>query len=302
TIMGGVPGYTYAWSNGATTEDITGVPAGDYFISVTDANGCVTPPNIPISVGQPDSLAVTLDQITDNQCADDSTGAIDITVSGGTMPYSFLWDNGATTEDLTGLPNGSYTGTITDANGCELVSPALAVANTDSLPEGSFAYMPVGGVNYNVDFSSSSPNATSYAWDFGDSNTSTDPNPSHSYATNNDYVVSLTITNDCGSVTITDTVSVTQVGIEDNLLSQNVKIYPNPNQGIFEVNFDRLDLEDVTIQVYSMEGRRVYSQEIGTIRGLYSHQVNLPENIAKGVYMLHINTAKANLRKRFLLN
>ena len=298
TASGGTGTYSYNWENGPMTQNLSGLTAGAYVAVITDENGC----NVftPITnVNSPDSLGVTA-QIMDNVCATDSTGAIDVTVSGGTAPFSFMWSNGETTEDLSGLANGSYSGIITDANGCELTSPALDIFNTDSMPTASFDHIPVG-VDYSVDFTSASPNGTSYAWDFGDSTSSTDPNPSHVYASNDSYVVTLVVTNDCGSVTITDTVSVAQVGIENDLLGQNVKMFPNPNTGTFEINFDQLDLENVNVRVFSIDGKRVYEKELGNINGFYRHQVILPSSLAKGIYMLDIQTEKSALRKRFIL-
>ena len=115
TVSGGTSPYTYLWSNGATTEDISGLAAGNYTVTITDANGCTT--NMPITVGT-DNVTITATPVVTNTTCTASIGAINITVSGGTSPYTYLWSNGATTEDLTGLAAGTYTVTITDANGC----------------------------------------------------------------------------------------------------------------------------------------------------------------------------------------
>ena len=127
TVTGGTPPYTYNWSNGATTQDLDGLSAGDYTGSVTDANGCTA--SATLTVDEPTALdlsAVT----TDVLCAGDETGAIDLTVTGGTPPYTYSWSNGATTQDLDGLAAGSYTGTVTDANGCT----ASAMVTINELP------------------------------------------------------------------------------------------------------------------------------------------------------------------------
>ncbi len=122
----GVAPYSFAWSNGSTDEDITGLVAGSYTGTVTDANGCTTVAG-PIVVAEPDALNINLDSFQNVGCTGDGTGAIQITVNGGTAPYSFLWSNGATDEDLASLPAGSYTGTITDANGCTTVGGPLDI-------------------------------------------------------------------------------------------------------------------------------------------------------------------------------
>jgi hypothetical protein len=116
TVTGGTMPYYFAWSNGATTEDLSGLVAGCYTVTVTDALSCETTGTYCIT--QPDQLIVT-GQKTDALCYDDCNGTIDLTVTGGTMPYYFAWSNGATTEDLTGLCDGTYFVTVTDANSCD---------------------------------------------------------------------------------------------------------------------------------------------------------------------------------------
>ncbi len=121
-VIGGTAPYTYLWSNGATDEDITGLAAGSYTGTVTDANGCVyvTPAGVPVS--EPSSIAIAVDAVMNATCNGGTNGSISITTSGGTAPYTYLWSDGSTDEDAVGLMAGNYTGTITDANGCEIVA------------------------------------------------------------------------------------------------------------------------------------------------------------------------------------
>ena len=116
TVSGGTTPYTYSWSNGETTEDIDGLTGGDYTVTVTDAYGCVVSETYNVPESQD---VVTLEaDITPVTCAGSSNGAIDLTVSGGTTPYTYSWSNGETTEDIDGLTGGDYTVTVTDAYGC----------------------------------------------------------------------------------------------------------------------------------------------------------------------------------------
>jgi gliding motility-associated-like protein len=117
TVSGGVLPYTYSWSNGADTEDISGLAAGQYGLTVTDFNGCEK--IISITLTEPQVLAASATSIDATCSAND--GLIDLTVTGGTTPYSYEWSNGATTQDISDLVYGDYTVTITDANGCELI-------------------------------------------------------------------------------------------------------------------------------------------------------------------------------------
>ncbi|MFS4494024.1 T9SS type A sorting domain-containing protein [Maribacter sp. 2308TA10-17] len=117
TVAGGTTTYAFLWSTGETTEDINGLTAGTYNVTITDANGCETTDSVTIT--QPDAALSSSTTQIDVLCFGDATGSIDLTVSGGTSAYTFLWSNGATTEDLSGLTAGTYDVTITDANGCE---------------------------------------------------------------------------------------------------------------------------------------------------------------------------------------
>jgi gliding motility-associated-like protein len=133
TVTGGTAPYSYSWSTGAVSEDISGLPAGVYTVIVNDANGCMTFAMDSISVA-PSTIVVT-SNVTDMNCNGD-LGNIDLTVVGGTAPYTFLWNNGSLTEDLTGLTAGIYIVTVTDANGCSTIhadtitSPHLPVMDT----------------------------------------------------------------------------------------------------------------------------------------------------------------------------
>lgn len=127
TVTGGLLPYTYSWSNGASTQDLTGVSAGTYALTVTDATGCsayqsVTVQNVTSGITQTYGNAV--DEICSN-----GTGSIDIQISGGQLPYSYTWSNGATTQDQTGLSAGTYSCVITDANGCSISTPVYSVNN-----------------------------------------------------------------------------------------------------------------------------------------------------------------------------
>ena len=113
TVTSGEAPFTFLWSNGATTEDLTGLCAGTYTVVVTDANGCTTEVTVEV---EEDPLEITLTGNT--ECIPDCSGEITTTVEGGTAPYTYLWNNGATTANLSGLCPGLYTVIVTDANDC----------------------------------------------------------------------------------------------------------------------------------------------------------------------------------------
>jgi hypothetical protein len=99
-VSGGVTPYTYSWSNGSTSQNLTNVAAGTYTVVVTDANGCKK--TSVITLVQPSAI-VNVTNSTDVKCNGDKNGSASVTVSGGVSPYSTTWSNGATTAGITGL-------------------------------------------------------------------------------------------------------------------------------------------------------------------------------------------------------
>ena len=129
TVNGGVIPYTYAWTgpNGYTnnTEDVTGLTGGTYTLSVTDSNNCILTQTITIN--EPNDVAITFSDSPVN-CFGGNDGSLTASVlSGGTAPFSFQWDaaaNNQLTATATGLTAGTYTVTVTDANGCVYTNSA----------------------------------------------------------------------------------------------------------------------------------------------------------------------------------
>jgi uncharacterized protein (TIGR02145 family) len=115
TVSGGTPPYLYAWSNGATMQDLTDIPGGNYTLTVTDALECSVSHQFVVVKKMSDIL---ITDIVTNTTGENNNGAIDITVTGGTQPYIYAWSNGASTEDLINLSEGRYAITVTDVNQC----------------------------------------------------------------------------------------------------------------------------------------------------------------------------------------
>lgn len=120
TLSGTAP-FTYSWNTGSTSEDLFNIPAGIYSLLAVDANGCQIGLNYMIT--QADSLFIELSSpvlsgghnISTNG---GSNGSIELDVTGGTLPYTYTWSNGATIEDLNDLTAGTYSVIVTDNNGC----------------------------------------------------------------------------------------------------------------------------------------------------------------------------------------
>ena len=117
SVSGGTPPYTYYWIGyTSTSSTLYNLSAGTYVSYIIDANNCYVVDSIVVLDDVPIPLIIT-SSVTDVLCTGNSTGSIDITVSGGVPPYSYLWSNGSTSEDLANVTAGNYIINVTDAQG-----------------------------------------------------------------------------------------------------------------------------------------------------------------------------------------
>src|SRR5204862_90299 len=108
----------YTWSNGAASRDLFDTKAGKYSLRIVDANGC-RDSSISVTIKEPPLLDVQVGKVTNIIKYGLNNGAIDVNVAGGVQPYRYSWSNGATTQDIAGVPGGNYSLKVADANGCE---------------------------------------------------------------------------------------------------------------------------------------------------------------------------------------
>ena len=127
TVSGGTSPYSYSWNNGNTSSQISQLCAGQYMLTVTDANNCTAYDTITLTA--PPALDVTYD-VTEGNCYEDGS-TITLNVNGGDAPYTYSWSNGETTSSITVHQSGDYGVTVTDANGCSVEIDTINV----TLPE-----------------------------------------------------------------------------------------------------------------------------------------------------------------------
>jgi len=204
TVAGGTPPYSYSWNPGGyTTQDISGLEAGFYSVAITDANGCGTGASEMLM--QPNPLTYDITPV-DAECNGEASGSIDIGVHGGTEPYSYNWSDGSTDEDLINISAGTYTVTVTDANGCDTTA-------TTTISEPSAIVPQVTNTSDALCYGSSDGSATvtatggslPYTYDIG-----TGPQVLGNFAGlfAGVYVVTITDANTC--TTETDTITIGQ--------------------------------------------------------------------------------------------
>jgi len=201
--------YTYLWSNSATTEDISGLTAGAYTVTVTDGIG--TTDTLQVTITQPTAVAPSGTH-TSVSCFGGTDGSIALTTTGGTGAYTYSWSGPdsytSTDEDPSGLAAGAYTVTVTDANSCTgtttvtVTQPAAALAANISATTNVSCN---GGSNGSATVSASGGTAP-YTYDWPGTPTGDDTVTASGLAAG-DYVVTVTDAKNCtttASATITE--------------------------------------------------------------------------------------------------
>ncbi len=165
TVSGGTPDYTYLWSDGQTTQNLTGLSPDTYTVTITDDNNCTMTASatvgtaITIGPGNPPGGPTGSTVVNDVNCNGDNDGAIDLVFSGGVSPFTYSWDNGSTDEDLSNLAPATYCVTVTDANnssaeGCFTITEpdaitidlvAITNASAEGFSDGSIDVTVTGG-------------------------------------------------------------------------------------------------------------------------------------------------------------
>ncbi|WP_373056605.1 LamG-like jellyroll fold domain-containing protein [Zunongwangia sp. H14] len=118
SATGGTAPYTFSWGSLGYGEHKTDLPAGEYQLTVIDANGCETAP-VSVTIAEPDSFIEITEVSSTSGCFGANNGTATVKAVGGTGEYSYLWEDGQTTQTATGLAPGEHTVIITDGNGCE---------------------------------------------------------------------------------------------------------------------------------------------------------------------------------------
>ncbi|MES3019004.1 MAG: gliding motility-associated C-terminal domain-containing protein, partial [Bacteroidota bacterium] len=258
TATGGTAPYTYAWTGGITSEDLSGLAAGTYTVTVTDANNCTA--TASVSIGQPAAVLAVSTSKTDVLCFGATTGAIDLTATGGTAPYIYAWTGGITSEDLSGLATGTYTVTVTDANNCTATAsvtigqPAKLLLSLTKTPVDCF-----GSNTGAIDLSVSGGSAPySYSWTGGFTTEDI------SGLTAGSYTVTVTDKNNCtatASINIEQPVSALAI----NFVKTNVSCFGSSDGAI------NLTVSGGTAPYkYAWTGGRTTEDAVGLSAGSYN--------------------------------
>ncbi|HTO15572.1 MAG TPA: GEVED domain-containing protein [Edaphocola sp.] len=279
-------GSTYFWSTGDTTQTINVNASGTYSVVVAYGTYYMID-SINVTVYPSPIVDLGADTLLCN-------GGSYIATAGNAPNNTYLWmPGGETTNSKIISTTGTYSVTVTNDLGC-------STSDTINLTTGELPFVngfTTTGTSPTYNFSPNTPlNVTDYLWDFGDGNSSTLQNPSHTYAVTGAskvYSVSLTISNDCGVQTELASVTVNGNDIKDlNLNSEILKLYPNPTRQTFTIeNKSNFKMKNIIIT-------NVLGQQVMKLAAKESKKVINVSNLASGLYQVTIEFDEGMVNKK----
>ena len=269
---------TYNWSNGRTTATITITATGTYRLTVNEPSGCVLI----------DSLQVT------------RFGTVPTITLPGTPAYcnqavlnaqnsgaQYLWSNGTTTQTATFASAGTARVTVTNTDQCTATSQASFTL--DAQPQAAFNIQPIAGNPLRYQFVNSSTGNTANQWDFGFI-TSQAQSPTVNFPATGRYVVSLVVTNSCGSSTLTNSVDLPLAN--EYTLNSEFNLRPNPNNGIFLIELpESLNTEIIIVNLYNLYGQQLHQQKW---QANNRKQLDMQTVLSSGIYYIKITDDGGN--------
>ncbi|MCU0346614.1 MAG: cohesin domain-containing protein [Saprospiraceae bacterium] len=272
----------YAWSNGATTQDIFGLVEGTYSVTMTDgAGGCPLVQFYEVNTPAAMNLSAT---VTDMPCPFVANGAIEINVLGGEAPFSYQWSDGSTSRFNGDLNEGSYSVTVTDGAGCtstgtyevengNLLMPVVTVTNASN-PTKNDGSLTMTGIDGGT-------GPFTFLWNNGATTMSlTNLLPG-------DYVVTITDGVGCQHVFGYEVYGLFTATVEAGSDLTDVQAFPNPVRAdeVFDLVFTMKNAGKITATLIAADGKIVGRERFQVAAGQSYRQMAAPS--ANGFYLLH---------------
>jgi len=292
TAAGGTGAFDYDIGTGTqATGDFLSLCSGNYNYTVTDINGCEYIDNFTILPYEMDGSISGTNPLCNGDCNGDAT----ILASAGSGTYSYWWSNSETTPTISNLCDGLYSVTITDiTTGCtleesidieepDLLSLALISTTDSGIADGTATVGVTGGTPpydylWNDALAQTTAVATSLPW--------------------GDWTVIVTDDNGC-----TETGEITVVlfsTVNDITIATQVKLYPNPSNGLLNFDIRNYPDDELSIIIYTVNGQIIYSDQYELLNGELIETIDL-SNQSAGMYYLKIISDNLNITEKIVL-
>ncbi len=296
TASGVTVGGSYAWDNGlgsGTFHNVSPTVTTTYSVTGTDSYGCSQTASTTVTVNNIPTVSVT--STNDTICAGESVTLI----ASGAQTY--VWNTGGSSANLTVTPTTQTTYSVIGQNGSCAAAPVLQTVMVNPSPTivmgANTATIPVGGT---VNFNNSGSSASSYLWDFGDGQTATSGNTSHTYNVQGAYVV--TLTGSIGDCEVTEQITIQvgdPIGINEVDFADLVQVYPNPTKGLVTIKINNAQ-QDVEVYILDLIGKQITTTK--TITAFNSETISFDLNeMSNGVYLVMFKTEGQSLAKRLII-
>lgn len=300
TIGGGTKPYEFLWSSEKNTVEILtidydepgtfdleskyGLYSGDYSLAVTDANGCTVTEQAMLN--DPPAMQVKVAQVVDEECYNQNQGSFVVKATGGVPEYTYAIEGVENNNgEFSNLNSGKYHVTITDAMGCSDELDVSIEAKTHTTAD--FDYVVSKNV---VSFINLSSGYYRSYWTFGDNDETYDKNPMHAYNEVGTYEVTLKAISECAEVATSKTIEIVALSLEDAKTEYAVKVYPNPSNGIFELDYSgNENLNDVQVRLLDITGKVLKTDKFSVNGKEFRRNYNVSE-LKSGLYLIQIDT------------
>ncbi|MBP1668629.1 MAG: C-terminal target protein, partial [Bacteroidetes bacterium] len=285
--VGGIPPYTYTWDDpgNQSTQTAYELEAGFYNVIVTDLNECHATKGQELYEPAPIIVTATHSNVT---CTGADDGQIAPTVSGGSVPYNYLWSNGETSMVASDLPPGNYGLRVTDYYNCKDSSLSVVITEPDEITivsqvsdSNTITVTAEGGTPPLVyTLNGGSPQATGEFVDLP----------------NDTYTVEVDDANNCGPVVSQEFV-INIIAIEEQGYS-TLQIFPNPSGGKFNLIIEA-SAGEIELDVLDITGVVVRNMKITSVSDKTVTEIDL-SGFPKGIYLLRINNRV--VKERLIIN
>jgi hypothetical protein len=289
----------YAWSNGDTLATMSNQAAGKYYVTTTNIINCSLVDSIELV--EPTAVAATLS--TSPSCSSGTTGAVNMNISGGTPPYTCLWSNGLTTQNINNIAAGTYTAETSDANGCNKQYTATVSSIPSPTPTIASSPNPTICVGASTQIIAvSSGGGASYSWSPTTGLNAPNSNaPIASPAQTTTYTVSATASNGCvGTAQVTVTVNV--CSDVEYINAADLQISPNPFSDYLTIDIANLAAnEKATIRLYNTLGQAIHVQSCTQGYGTSNSNTQIDlSSLSQGVYILEAQAGNRVYRRQIV--